>query len=155
MPKISDQLRAEAVAEYLRGTITQEEFCMAFEARTSHALSPRTLRSWSARFGAGGRVDVRTRALLADALYQVQTLEARLQAVLDHLNGDAAASVPIRHVGASHVELPPAAASAGPVDPAALVVATPQAAAANQPHGFKDEATTERPATAKFTWDWD
>ncbi|WNZ59107.1 helix-turn-helix domain-containing protein [Myxococcus sp. MxC21-1] len=154
MPKITDQLRAEAVAEYLRGTTTQEEFCTAFQSRTGHPLSPRTLRSWTARFDSGGRVDARVQALLAEALDQVRALEARLQAVLDQFDGVVAAPVPDRHVGASHAGLPPAVALAGPLEASALVVTPSRAAAAELSLGSKGGATTEEPA-AKFTWDWD
>ncbi len=153
MPKISDQLRAEAVTEYLRGTTTQEEVCVVFEARTGHPLSPRTLRSWIARFSSSGRVDVRTRALLADALDQVRVLEARLQAALGQADGEAAAPMPDRHVVASHEGLPLAAASVHPVEPTPEAAPHLRGTTAGLPLGIEEHATKDEPVSAKFSWD--
>ncbi|WP_120545399.1 hypothetical protein [Corallococcus terminator] len=140
------------MTEYLSGTTTQEDFCAAFEARTGHPLSPRTLRSWIARFGAVGGAPVRARALLADALDQVRTLEARLQAALDQLACEAAAPVPGRRVGASHEDLPPAASSADLME-AAVAGAFLQVAAAGLPLGIEERATKDEPISTKFSWD--
>lgn len=93
--------------------------------------------------------------ILADALDQVRALEGRLQAALDRLDGEAAAPVSDRHVGAGHQGLPPAAAPAGPVKAAAIAATVPRAAAADQQLGIEEGATTEGPAAMKFTWDWD
>jgi hypothetical protein len=141
MPKTSDMSRAEAVTAYLRGTATQAEFCAAFQSRTGHPLSPRTLRAWIARLSASG-VDVRARDLLADALDQVRALEARLQAALDQLDGDAAAPMPVQHMGACHGGLPLAA-----------TVAPASAAATGQPLGIKEGSATEEMISTGFSWD--
>jgi transposase-like protein len=153
MPKISDQLRAEAVTEYLRGTTTQEEVCVVFEARTGHPLSPRTLRSWVARFSSGGRADVRTRALLADALDQVRVLEARLQAALGQFDGEASAPMPVRHVQASNEPLPPTATSAASVGISSEAVPHLRGTAAGLPLGIEERATKDEPISTKFSWD--
>jgi len=153
MPKISDQFRAEVVIEYLRGTATQEEVCVVFEARTGQPLSPRTLRSWIARFSSGGRVDVGTRALLADALDQVRALEASLQAALGQLDSEAAAPMPDRHAVASHEGLPPAAASVRPVEPTPEAAPHQRGTAAGLPLGIEEHATKDEPISTKFSWD--
>jgi hypothetical protein len=149
--KMNHQLRADTVAAYLRGAATQEEFCASFAANTGHPLSPRTLRSWIARLAPTGGADVGARALLADALDQVRTLEARLQAALDQLNGAAAAPVPDRHVDANGEDLPPAASAVRSVGTAAVAAAMP--AAADQPLGIAEGSSTDEPELLRFSWD--
>jgi hypothetical protein len=153
MLKINDQLRVETVAAYLRGTTTQEECCAIFEARTGHRLSARTLRSWVARFGASGRIDVRARVLLANALAQVRALEARLQTALDQLDGEAASPMPVRHVEASNEPLPPTATSAGSVGISLEAVPHLRGTAAGLPLGIEERATKDEPISTKFSWD--
>lgn len=153
MLKINDQLRAETVAAYLRGTVTQKECCAIFEVQTGHRLSVRTLRSWVARFGASGRVDARTQDLLADALDQVRALAACLQAVLDRLDGEAAAPMPARHVESSDDPLPPAASSAGPATASAASVESRWAAAATLPPGTQVVADDDERTSIKSFWD--
>lgn len=155
MPKLKDRLRAEAVSEYFRheGSLSQAEFCAAFEARTGRRLSPRTLRSWIARFGASGSADGGTRALLADALDQVRTLADGLQAALDRLDGEAAAPMPARHVEASNEPLPPAATSAVPVVASADPVGSRWAAAAALPPGTQVIADANELISTNSFWD--
>jgi transposase-like protein len=153
--KIDDQVRNEAVREYLRGAVTQERFCEAFEARTGCALSPRTLRSWISRYGAPCGVDGRGRALLAEALDRVRVLEAHLQAALDRLDDEAAAGVPDRQVDAEHEGLPKGAGSSVQVESVSMMAAPERAAAADQPLGIKRSPTGERSTAKGSFWDLD
>lgn len=88
MKKIPDSLKAEVLAEYRRGGITQEEACKAFTARTGLPLSGRTLRSWlsgSASAGVDRQAVARSlrglRQRLRDVAAEVERLLVDLEVV--------------------------------------------------------------------------
>src|SRR5690349_601690 len=86
--KIDDQLRTEVVAEYLNGTMTQEQVRAVFEARTGLRLSPRTLRSWLASRVAGPVLPTQARARLSMALQSLRDLQAEIEAMLGSLDDE-------------------------------------------------------------------
>lgn len=146
--KISDHLRTQAIADYLRGDMTQQQVCAAFEARTGRRLSARTLRSWLASTGPGPDLPARNRDRLLRALRQVQVVQAEIEAVIAELDEPGIATVPTGPGIQGAVTLPPAAEPAA--QPPTLTKPTTTPAAASMPAAEMETIATETPDRYDF-----
>jgi hypothetical protein len=112
--KIPDQLKAETVAAYLSGGMTQEDACAAFLAKTGKRLSTRTLRFWLAA-DAGGATAAPADGppRLEPALRRLRLALAEVETVLVDLGCRAAEREDV--APRARVAVPPAATSGLPI----------------------------------------
>lgn len=107
---LDDEARAQVVREWMRSPLKQTEFC------AEKGISPRVLREWMRRFGAGDRPEARALAIIDEALEKLTALRASVVAEAEGRFGrgeDAPAEQPERH--AELAQAPTTAASAGQV----------------------------------------
>lgn len=154
MVKINKAQRAQAVAEYQRGSMTQQAFCLDFEIRTGIRLAPRTLRSWMASKSSAPLElppDLRPRLVLV--LKDLRDLQDEIEAVLTladphepspTTNADPAAETLLEAV--------PRAAVAEATTPTTINLTTTPAAATGLPGREATRMAPKRPTNGYF-WD--
>lgn len=152
--KISDQVRAEAVSDYLRGDKTQAQVCTEIESRTGVRVSLRTLRAWISSAPPDLVLPDVVRARLVRALQHLPDLQTEVEDVLgilherDHQGRRPSADqTRSRHADDS------ASVAAGPIRGSDLSPSAVDPAAASMPHRSEGDAANSIPPKREEFWE--
>lgn len=151
--RISDQLRGQAVADYLSGAKTQRQVCADFETRTGLPLSPRTLRAWVSS-APGAELPDELRSHLVRALEQLREVQHHFEAIVGGPppRTDAAAlASPAPDVSATLEDAAAALAAAAGLPKSLPSAAAP--AAASMPPGIRTQTVSQAPRKGDIFWD--